>query len=476
MKMLIGNNWLDSDKSFKVIDPYVGEVVDNVAISSKEQIKQALDASYNYKCELSGTERACILRDAKEILAKDQGELAELMTRESGLCLKDTLHEVERAISCFESAIIQAEMIDTYDQTKDFIDCNNDSKPKLEVITEPYDLAVAITPFNHPLNMVAHKIAPAVASGISMVLKPSEKTPLTALKLGKILVDCGLPENMLNIVVGIPPKDIVNQLINYPKLDIVSFTGSVRIGKYIARTMAQNGNELKKYLPELGGNATFVVLDDADLKKASKVALGAFENSGQRCTAIRKILLHRAVADEFVEMFLEEVSKIKYGNPLDSSNNMGTVISSEQSTLLHNRVNKAEKDGAKLLFGNNINGALISPTVLDFVHPNMEVAEEESFGPIVSIIRVNNLSEIKNYFKCDNFGLAASVATRSEEVARDLFDSILVGQFSWNGRPGYRTEEAPFGGFKDSGNGEKEGVIMMTRAMRRIKTFYNHNN
>ena len=344
----------------------------------------------------------------------------------------------------------------------------------MRVISEPWDLAIGITPFNHPLNMVVHKVAPAIAAGTPIVIKPSEKTPLTAIKFGEILIACGLPENMLNIVVGIPAKTIVDQLVSYPGLDLVSFTGSVQVGKYIAAKMANNGNGLKKYMPELGGNASFVVMDDCDIDLAANIALGAYANSGQRCTAIRKIMLHDSIADDFLQRFVELAGQIKYGDPMDPNVDMGTVISSEQAEVIQLRIENAVRDGARVLLGNERDGALLAPTIVDNVSHNSELVVEETFGPVASIIRIHNIEDAISLIKASPFRLAGSIATSNRDIAERLHNSIHVGQFSWNGPPGYRTEEAPFGGFGDSGNGEKEGVIMMTRAMRRLRTFYEH--
>jgi len=473
--MIINNKRVNSDSNFDVIYPFTGETVNTVPNASKKQINKAIDLSFNYKCELSGSERAGILDRTKTAIEEQRDKIARLITLETGLSLKNSQYEVSRAINCCSSAVEQAESIDEIDLTADFVSTPDPSKPELTVVMEPWDLAVGITPFNHPLNLVMHKVAPAIAAGTPMVLKPSEKTPLTALMLGEILIKCGLPSNMLNIITGIPPKDIVDQIISCPKTDIVSFTGGVKTGKYIARKMVNSGNELKKYIPELGGNTSFVVMDDCDVELAARIALGAFDNSGQRCTAISKILLHKSIADEFLRNYIDMTSNIRYGDPMNPETDMGTVITSDQAKLISSRVDKALKEGAELLYGNIRSGALLSPTIVDNVNIKSILIKEESFGPVVSILRIESLDDAINYIRSDNFALASAIATENQDNANKLFNNICVGQFSWNGKPGYRTEEAPFGGFKDSGNGEKEGVVMMTRHMRRIKTFYKHN-
>ena len=459
---------------FNVINPFNGEIVGESQNNSKEAIISILNSVKNYKCELSGLQRFEILQKSIQSIQKNKKALSELISSESGLCIKNSLYEVERAINCIHYCAVQAKLIDNVDSTSDYLTENDLEKPKLRVFSEPLNLVIGITPFNHPLNMVMHKVGPAIAAGSPIIIKPSEKTPLTAIKLRELMIESGLPELMFNIVSGLPPKDIVDQLISYPGLDFVSFTGGVGVGKYIARKMAKSGNELTKYAPELGGNAVFVVMDDCDIDLAAELSLGAFENSGQRCTAIRRILLHKNIYDDFIDKFVGLTQKIKYGDPLNPENDMGTVISVEQANLIHQRVNKAVNEGAILLTGNQIDNALYSPTIVHNVDFSSELVRDETFGPVVSIIRIKDIDDAINYISNDRFALASGIATNSKDNAYKLYSNICVGQFSWNGKPGYRTENAPFGGFKDSGNGEKEGVVLMTKAMRRIRTFYKH--
>jgi aldehyde dehydrogenase (NAD+) len=460
---------------FNVINPFNGDIVGESPNNSREDITSILNKVKNYKCELSGIQRFEILQKSIRSIQKNKKVLSELISLESGLCIKNSLYEVERAINCIHYCAVQAKLIDNIDFTSDYLSEKDLGNPKLRVFSEPLNLVIGITPFNHPLNMVMHKVGPAIAAGTPIIIKPSEKTPLTAIKLRKLMIESGLPKFMFNIVSGLPPKDIVDQLISYPSLDFVSFTGGVDVGKYIARKMAKSGNELTKYAPELGGNAVFVVMDDCDIDLAAELSLGAFENSGQRCTAIRKILLHKSIYDGFIDKFVQLTKKIKYGDPLNPENDMGTVISSEQASLIHKRVNKAINEGANLLFGNKIDNSLLSPTIVHNVNPSSELVKDETFGPVVSIIKIKNIDDAIHYISNDRFALASGIATTSKDNAHKLYSSICVGQFSWNGKPGYRTENAPFGGFKDSGNGEKEGVVLMTKAMRRLRTFYEHS-
>ena len=414
-----------------------------------------------------------ILKNCLEKISNNKNTLAELITSESGLSLKHSLHEVDRAISCLDFSIKLIKKAINKNMTDEFI-FDNKRMPKLEVLLEPMDLAIGITPFNHPLNLVMHKLAPSIISGTAMVLKPSEKTPLTAIKLHEILIESGLPLNHINLVHGFPPKKVVDQLITFPKIDLVSVTGGVSIGKYIESKMIESGNNFKKYMPELGGNATFVVMNDCDIELATNLALASFENSGQRCTAIRRILLHKDIYDIFIDSFVEKTKSLKVGDPMDPMTDIGTVISSEQVDLIQKRILDAENEGAKIITGNRRNGAQLEPTIIKDVSIDSELVKRETFGPVASIIKIDNLDQAINYIEEDSFGLASAIVTSDERKARKLYNKICVGQFSWNGPPGYRTEVAPFGGFGVSGNGEKEGIVMMTKALQRVRTFYEH--
>ena len=472
--MIINGKNVASKKTFDVINPFTKDKVGTVPVATPEQIERALMLSYEKTPRLTANERARILRDVSERLKKNKKELSELITSESGLSIKDTMHEIDRVskVAYFSSKI--AEKIDN-DTSNEYILELQKGKPKLKVITEPLDLVVGITPFNHPMNQVAHKVFPAVAAGTCIVLRPSSKTSLSAIKVGQLLLEAGLENNMLNIVTGVPADEIVEKMVTYPLLDLVSFTGGLITGVHIKNRMCASGNVLKKYVPELGGCSSLIIADDADIRKSVEVATqGCFANSGQRCTAVRRIVVLQSIAEEFVEAFVKETEKIKYGNPYDEEIDMGTVISEKAAKIIEKRVNDAIKDGARLRLGNVREGALYSPTVLDNVNIESELVTKETFGPVGAIVRTKNIDDAIHLANMTNYRLAGAVMTENRDIAHKISKALMVGQFNWNGPPGYRTEVAPFGGFKDSGNGEKEGVLLAAQGMRRIRTFYEH--
>jgi acyl-CoA reductase-like NAD-dependent aldehyde dehydrogenase len=421
---ITGNQRVTSPETFPVTNPYTGKEVGRAAIATTAQIVEALNGAYAARPNLGGGARAAILESVAQHYQENLDEAASLITDESGLCLKDARYEVRRAMIALRYAAHQARILDSEDLTVPYQLQGEDVAAELQVMAEPVDLAVAITPFNHPLNQVVHKIAPAIAAGACVVLKPSEKAPLSAIHLADVLIEAGLPPHMLNVVTGLPPATIVSTLVTHPGVQLVAFTGSVEVGKAITRVMAEGGNELVRYIPELGGNSAFVIMEDADLSHAADIALGAFDNSGQRCTSIKRILLHGDVADEFIELFLERVEKLKCGDPYDPEMDLGTVIDEEAAIRIEKRVDAAIQSGACLLMGHERLGALYPPTVLDCVTPEMELVRCETFGPVAPIIRIDSLDGAIKIVCAGRYRLAGAIATASEETARRYAISV----------------------------------------------------
>ena len=456
-----------------VLNPFNGEVVGKVVNANKEQVHEVLSRVSQFHCDLSSKEREDVLLKTALYIEKYKDDLAVLISSESGLSLQDTIYEVERVVNCAKYSAKACALVEK-DTTNEYL-LDDTNYPELSVITDPMDLIIGITPFNHPMNQVAHKVFPAIAAGASIVIKPSEKTPLSAFKLLEILLDNGLPEGMFGVVVNDNPVQILEDILSFPELDMVTFTGGLPVGLTIQQKMIDYGHGLKRYVPELGGCSSIIICDDANIDKAvDLVVKGCFKNSGQRCTAIRRVVIDNIVVEEFIKKLLKLVRLISYGDPLDRSVHMGTVIDEQAAYNIKQRINSAIASGAKLLYGGEIRGSLLSPTILDNVDLSMDLVSQETFGPVCSIIRVDNFEEALFIAKKTNYKLAGAIVTTDEEKAQKASNELKVGQFSFNGPPGYRTEAAPFGGFGDSGNGEKEGVILAAQGMRRIRTFYVH--
>jgi putative phosphonoacetaldehyde dehydrogenase len=324
----------------------------------------------------------------------------------------------------------------------------------------------AITPFNHPMNQVAHKVVPSFATNNRMVLKPSEKVPLSALLLADLLYEAGLPPEMLAIVTG-DPREIADELITHADVDLVTFTGGVAIGKTIASKAGY-----KRMVLELGGNDPIIVMEDADLDEASTLAVqGSYKNSGQRCTAVKRLLVHEAVAARFTDLVVEKTRAWRYGDPSDTGVDMGTVIDEAAARLFEARVDAAIAQGARLLAGNRREGALYAPTVLDRVRPEMTVALQETFGPVSPIITFPNIDAAIRISNGTAYGLSSAVCTNRLDYISRFVAELQVGTVNVREVPGYRLELTPFGGIKDSGLGYKEGVQEAIKSFCNGKTF-----
>jgi len=453
------------DRVFEVRHPYSGELVATVPKATLADVQRALRIAREYRATLTRHDRYRILMKAGEIIAARRDEIAHLITLESGLCLKDSQYEVGRASDVLLFAANQA-LVDDGQVFSCDLTVHGKSR-KVYTLKEALLGAIsAITPFNHPLNQVIHKVAPSVATNNRMVLKPSEKTPLSAYRLADILYEAGLPPQMLSIVTG-DPKEIADELLTSDDVDLVTFTGGVAIGKYIAAKAVY-----KRQILELGGNDPIIVMDDADLDEAATLAAaGSYKNSGQRCTAVKRILVHKAVADRFVELLVEKTKAVKYGDPFDPKTDMGTVIDEAAATRFEAVVNEAIADGAKLLVGNERRGALYSPTVLDHVRPEMTVVREETFGPVSPVIRFADLDEAIRIVNGTAYGLSSSLCTNRLDVITRVVRELNVGSVNVCEVPGYRLEMTPFGGIKDSGLGYKEGVQEAMKSFCNTKTY-----
>lgn len=465
-KMRIAGDQVDGDTgmTIDVFNPYTNEVVGTVPRASREQVAGAFEIAANYQSKLTRYERQQILLKTAEILTARKEVISDLITAECGISKKDSLYEVGRAFDVFSLAgqlcILDDGEIFSCDLTP------HGKQRKIFTQREPLTAISAITPFNHPLNMMSHKIAPAIATNNCLVGKPTELTPLTALLLADILYEAGLPPQMLSIVTGLP-EDIGDEMITNRHIDLVTFTGGVPVGKYIAETAGYRRTVL-----ELGGNAPLIVMEDADLDKAAEMAVeGGTKNSGQRCTAVKRVLAIESIADEFAALVAQKAAKLKYGDPMDPDTDVGTVINEKSAILFQNRVNDAIEKGATLLYGNHRQGAVYSPTVLDHVPHDCELVMEETFGPPIPIIRVRDIDHAIEVANGTAFGLSSGICTDNLKYIIRFVNELNTGTVNIWEVPGYRIEMSPFGGIKDSGLGYKEGVMEAMKSYTNVKTF-----
>jgi putative phosphonoacetaldehyde dehydrogenase len=466
--MRIGGEKVTTEEVVEVRYPYTNEVIGTVPAGKAEHARRAFEIAAAYKPKLSRYERQQILFKAAELIRDRRDEIAKTLTLELGICMQHALYETGRSYDVFtlsgQLAILDDGQIFSCDLTP------HGKERKIYTKREPVNVISAITPFNHPLNMVAHKIAPAIATNNCVVCKPTELTPLTAITLADILYEAGLPPEMFQIVTGWP-QDIGEEMIVNEHIDIITFTGGVPVGKMIADKAGYKRTAL-----ELGGNDPFIVLDDlsdTDLEKAADIAVaGATGNSGQRCTAIKRILVQENIADKLVPLILERAKKIRFGDPQDPETQLGCVVHTEAAEIFENRVYAAEKQGAKILYHPERKGALLPPIVVDHVPHDSELVFEETFGPIIPIVRVpNNDDELMKISNSTPFGLSAGVCTNRLDRITAFIDGLDVGTVNIWEQPGYRIEMSPFGGVKDSGNGVKEGVLEAMKFFTNVKTY-----
>jgi len=454
-----------SERVIEVRHPYTQALAGTVPKASRAHVRRALQIARGYHATLTRHERYQILMRAGATVTARQDSLARLITLESGLCLKDSRHEVGRASDVLLFAANQA-LVDDGSVFSCDLTAHGKSR-KVYTLREPLlGVITAITPFNHPLGQVIHKVAPAIATNNRLVLKPSEKTPLTALALADILYAAGLPPPMLSVVTG-EPAELADELLSSPEVDLVTFTGGVAIGKAIAAKAAY-----KRQVLELGGNDPLIVLEDADLEEAARLAVsGSYKNSGQRCTAIKRILVQESIAERFVELLVEKTRAVRYGDPFDPDMDMGTVIDEAAAQRFEALVNEAVARGAQLLIGNVRRGALYSPTVLDRVTPDMTVVREETFGPVAPVIRFASVEDAIRIANGTAYGLSSSLCTNRLDLITRFVRELHVGSVNVREVPGYRLEMTPFGGIKDSGLGYKEGVLEAMKSFCNTKTY-----
>jgi aldehyde dehydrogenase (NAD+) len=461
----IGGEKLYRERVIEVRYPYTGELIATVPKATIDDVKRALRIAKQYRPQLTRYERYRILMRAGEIIASRRDALARLITLESGLCLKDTLYEVGRASDVLLFAANQSLVDDGQIFSCDLT--HHGKSRKVYTLREPLQGVIsAITPFNHPLNQVIHKVAPSIATNNRMLLKPTEKTPLAALALADILYEAGLPPEMLQVVTG-DPKEIADEMLTNADVDLVTFTGGVPIGKYIAAKAVY-----KRTVLELGGNDPLIVMDDADVDKAAELAAsGSYKNSGQRCTAVKRILVHERIAAAFTQALLTETQGWSYGDPLDPEVDMGTVIDEQAAVRFEALVNEAVGMGARLLHGNVRRGASYSPTLIDRVDPQMPVVKHETFGPVSPVITFKDRDEAIRIVNSTDYGLSSGLCTNRLDDITHFVKELVVGSVNVWEVPGYRLELTPFGGIKDSGLGYKEGVQEAMKSFTNTKTY-----
>ena len=463
MDMLINGKLMEKSEKIEIRNPFNNEVIDTVPQGSHEDVQNALIAASRTKKtlnDLSSREISESLYGIHEELSKNSKSLAKLITLDCGKPIKDSIEEVNRSIQTILLSAEESKRI--YGETIPMDACAGGENVVGFTMRLPLGVVAAITPFNYPLNLAIHKVAPAIAAKNSVILKPSMKAPLVALKLAEIM-DFYLPDGALNAVTGYG-KAIGDEIVTSPIVNKISFTGSVKIGEHISK---QAG--MKKLTLELGGNDPLIVLEDADIEKAVEAAVrGSYLNAGQVCIGVKRIILDDKIADEFIQKFVNKTQKLVAGDPMNSETDVGPLISKEAAIEVENRVNAAITDGAELLCGGKRKGTLYMPTILDNIDPNMKIVQYETFGPVSPIIRINGIDEAIKVANNTKYGLQAGIFTNNINNAMKAIKEIEAGGVIVNKPSTYRMDNMPFGGCKMSGLG-KEGIKYAMEDMTKTK-------
>ncbi|MFQ5995126.1 MAG: aldehyde dehydrogenase family protein [Acidiferrobacterales bacterium] len=464
LQNLIAGKWVDAKggQRIEVVNPYNNEVVGSVPHMSLEEVKHAIDRLADYEATLTSHQRGEILYNAAQEMKARREELAAGISAESGMSLKNSRVEVDRGVGLMLTASEEAKRI--YGEQ---LPSDTDSAGRDKIILAmrfPVGVVSAIVPFNRPMNQVVVKVAPAIAAGNRVIVKPTERTPMSGIRYIKILLDNGLPPEMISVVTG-KSNEIGDELVASRKIDMVTFTGSTEIGRRLT-----NIGGIKKLTMELGGNDPLIVCEDADLDVAVKLAMaGAFGNAGQACRGVKRILVMENVADEFAKKFASAASKLKFGDPFDPDTDIGTLIDEPAAKDVERVVNGAVEDGAKVLCGHKRVGALYPATVLDHVSPESAMVIDETFGPTAPIIRIKDIKEACRIANSTEYGLQSGVVTKNLDNIRYAIKHLKAGAVNINEGPQFDMPNIPFGGVKQSGIG-REGIRYAIQEMTYIKT------
>lgn len=464
MKMLLDGTWVERDARIEVRNPQDDSLVDTVPKATGEDMRQALDAAQAGAAvarNLPVHRRMAILQDAVDRIEARHEEYAQVLAREGIKTIREARAEVTRCIDTLRLSAEEARRV--VGETIPF-----DQRPGSEgrvgyYRREPLGVIAAITPFNDPLNLVAHKVGPALAAGNAIIVKPDSKTPLSALMLARAIHQAGVPAGVLQVIPG-PGREIGDVLITDPRVRMISFTGGTETGEAIVRKAG-----LKKVTMELGSNSPVIVMDDADLDRAVEASVsGAFWAAGQNCLHVQRLFVHETVYDEFAQRFVDGARRYRVGDKLDEATDMGPLINESAAQRVERMVDEALEAGATLLTGGERNGAFYAPTVLEQVPDSVELSCEEVYGPVTALYPFTTFDEAIRRANDVRYGLQAAIFTQDLDVAHRAIAGLHCGGVMVNDSTDYRIDAMPFGGVKWSGLG-REGVRCAVEEMTEPK-------
>jgi len=457
-KLLIGGDWVETGEWTEVRSPYDGSLIGRVVKAGAGETRNALDAAESAMREpIPAHERAAILDRVAALLSERADEAARTISAEAGKPMKAARVEAARAVSTYTMAAVEARKL-VGDAVP--MDASPAGVGKLAfTLRVPIGIVAAISPFNFPLNLVAHKIAPALAAGCSVVLKPASQTPLSALLLAELETEAGLPAGWLNVVCG-PAGDIGDVLVDDERVKLITFTGSSSVGWRLRERAAR-----KRVNLELGNATPVIVAADADLEDAAgRLAANAFSFAGQSCISVQRVYVERDAYDSFLERFLPRVEALQVGDPADEGTDVGPVIAESERDRVLSWIDDATSRGARVLSGGMLDGELLRPTVIADAPRDAKVSSEEVFGPLCTITPYDTLDEAIALANSTRYGLQAGIFTSDVKSALQAASDLEFGGVTVNEAPTFRADQMPYGGVKDSGN-TREGPAYAVREM-----------
>ncbi len=469
MKMYIGGEWVDRDETIDVINPFDGAAFDTVPRASHEDVGAAVASAVRgaeVMRNISAYRRFEMLRKAADLLMERQEDFARTITMEEGKVIGEARLEVERAHQTMTLSAEEAKRL--YGETIPLDGASNWTGQLGFTIRVPCGVVAAIAPFNFPLNLVCHKVGPALAAGNSVVIKPATDTPLSALKLTEVLLEAGIPAEAVQCVTG-SGAVIGDTLVADPRVRKVTFTGSLEVGEHICKTAG-----LKKVTMELGSNAPLIVMPDADMNKvvAATVSTG-FSNAGQVCISAQRVIASQDIYSDYLDALTEGVQGISTGDPMEEDVTMGPMVRAQDAARVNEWINEAVGAGARTLVGGEYEGAVHQPTILADVSPEMRISREELFGPAVAVTPFTDIDEAITMANDSNYGLAAGIFTQNIDWAMRFAREVDSGNLQINSGPQWRADLMPYGGVKDSGMG-KEGPKYAVQEMTELKMVVYH--
>ena len=469
MKMYINGQWIDKAGTVPVFNPFDQSLLDTVPRGTAADVELAVTSAVRGAAamgKLTSFERYSILRRTADLMAERAEDLGQTITKEEGKVIAEGRGEVQRAIQTIIGSAEEAKRL--HGETVPLDAAPGNVNQFGFTIRVPVGVVAAIAPFNFPLNLVCHKVGPAIAAGNAVVLKPAGDTPLSALKLTEILLEAGLPEEAIQCVTG-PGGEIGDTLTGDPRVRKITFTGSMEVGDRICRNAG-----IKRVTMELGSNSPLIIMSDADIEKvASATVASGFANAGQVCISTQRVLADRRIYADFLDALAPATEAFNTGNPLDDSVRMGPMIRASDADRVGQWISEAVGQGARVLVGGDHEGTMHAPTVVVDTKPDMKVSREELFGPAVAVSSFDNIDDALAMANDSRFGLSAGIFTQNIDWAMRFAREVQSGNLHINSSPQWRADLMPYGGLKDSGMG-KEGPSYAVHEMTELKMVVFH--